>query len=268
MSEMDLALPDPLPEGALISYVLTEEVKGLALEIRDSQDRLVARWQERPLSSDQGFHRLAWPLRYQEDGGVKAPPGEYRVRLSWEGGSDERSFRVLPNPGDPAVTLADYEEQFRVTMEVQETSREIREATERIRNVRDQTRDIIARAREAEKDVGRLPELADSLEARLRPFEADLTSVDDPTVPTGEVRPEGGGLDREYGSLMNHLNSGGGYGAGGTEGRPTAGAMEKTRDLDRLWTELRGRLDPVLESEIEAFNAEVARLGLAGIVIR
>jgi len=268
MSEMDLTLPDPLPEGALISYVVTEEVESLALEIRDSQDRLVARWRERPLSSGQGFHRLAWPLRYREDGGVKAPPGEYRARLSWEGGSDERSFRVLPNPRDPAVTLADYEEQFRVTMEVQETTREIRDATERIRNVRNQAREIIGQARAAEKDVGGLPELADSLEARLLPFEADLTSVDDPTVPTGEVRPEGGGLDREYGSLMSHLNSGGGYGAGGTEGRPTAGAMEKKRDLDRSWTELRGRLDPVLESEIEAFNAEVVRLGLAGIVIR
>lgn len=268
MSEMDLALPDPLPEGALISYVVTEEVEGLALEIRDSQDRLVAHWQEGRLSSDQGFHRLAWPLRYREDGGVKAPPGEYRARLSWEGGSDERSFRVLPNPRDPSVTLADYEEQFRVTMEVQQAAREIREATERIRSVRDQTREIIARARAAEKEVGRLPELADALEARLLPFEADLTSVDDPNVPTGEVRPEGGGLDSEYGSLMYHLNSGGGYGAGGTEGRPTEGAMEKKRDLDRLWAELRGRLDPVLESEIEAFNAEVARLGLVGVVIR
>jgi hypothetical protein len=44
--------------------------------------------------------------------------------------------------------------------------------------------------------------------------------------------------------------------------------MEKKRDLDRLWTELRGRLGPVMETEIEAFNAEVARLGLVGVVFR
>jgi len=268
MSEMDLALPDPLPEGALISYVVTNEVEGLALEVLDSQDRTVARWRERPLSPEPGFHRLAWPIRYLEDGGVKAPPGEYRVRLTWEGGSDERSFRVLPNPKDPGVTQADYEEQFRVTMEVQETNREIREATERIRSVLSQAGEIITQATAAEREVGALPEMADSLQARLHPFEADLTSVDDSTVPTGEKRPEGGGLDREYGSLMYHLNSGGGYGAGGTEGRPTAGAMEKKGDLDRIWTELRGRLEPLLEAEIAAFNAEVARLGLVGIVIR
>jgi hypothetical protein len=110
--------------------------------------------------------------------------------------------------------------------------------------------------------------MADSLEARLRIFEADLTSVDDLTVPTGVKRPEGGGLDREYGALLYHLNSAGGYGAGATEGRPTEGAKEKKRELDRIWSELKSRLDEVLETEVAAFNAEVARLGLAGIVMR
>ena len=282
MSEMDQALPDPLPEGAILSYAISEELQGLTLEVWDAQDRIAGRWGgrdaggrsesggrgARSLAAEPGFHRVFWPIRYQEDGGVKAPPGSFRVRLSWQGGSTERSFRVLPDPTDPSITLADYEEQFRVSMEVQEAIQETRDALRRLRETREQARDVIAKARTAEREVGELPELANTMESTFALLEGELTSVDDPTVHTSVQRPEGGGLDREFGSLSYHLNSGGGYGAGGTEGRPTVGAMEKKKELELVWAQLKSRIETALEAETAAFNAEVARLGLVGIVIR
>jgi hypothetical protein len=271
MSEEDLTLPDPLPEGALLSYAVTGEPDDLQMTVLDSEGRTVASWRPSPgdrgVSAAPGFHRLAWPLRYQEHGGIKAPPGDYRVRLSWEGGSEERSFRVLPNPQDPDITQADYEEQFRFSMEVHEASQAIRESLGRLRDARGQAEAIVERAAEAERDPGRLPELLETMKSQLSPLEAELTSMDDPTVPTGEQRPRGGGLDREYSTLFYFVNSGGGYGAGGAEGRPTAGAVERKRDLDQIWGPLQRRLQDTLESEVAAFNAEVARLGLEGIVI-
>ncbi len=282
MSEMDLALPDPLPEGAILSYAISEELQGLTLEVWDAQDRIAGRWGgrdaggrsesggrgARSLAAEPGFHRVFWPIRYQEDGGVKAPPGRFRVRLSWQGGSTERSFRVLPDPTDPSITLADYEEQFRVSMEVQEAIQETRDALRRLRETREQARDVIAKARTAEREVGELPELANTMESTFALLEGELTSVDDPTVHTSVQRPEGGGLDREFGSLSYHLNSGGGYGAGGTEGRPTVGALAKKQELELVWAQLKSRIETALEAETAAFNAEVARLGLVGIVIR
>lgn len=271
MTEEDLTLPDPLPDGAILSYTLTEEVADLELAVVDEAERVAGSWKAsggRALPTEPGFHRIFWPLRYQDDGGVKAPPGEYSVRLSWDGGSEERTFRVLPNPKDTSVTLADYEEQFRVSMEVQETSQAVRDALSRLRDARDQAREIIERAEGAHRDVGTLPAMADSMRTKLAPMEAALTAVDDPTVPTGTRRPVGGGLDREYSTLFYHLNSGGGYGAGGTEGRPTAGALERKSDLDAQWSDLRTRLNAVLEEEVSGFNEEVARLGLDGIVLR
>jgi hypothetical protein len=95
-----------------------------------------------------------------------------------------------------------------------------------------------------------------------------MTSVDDPQTPTGVRRPRGGGLDREYNTLMYHMNSGGGYGAGGTEGRPTEGALQRKRDLDAQWAELKAELEVALEEEVGAFNREVARMGLEGILLR
>jgi photosystem II stability/assembly factor-like uncharacterized protein len=270
MSEMELDQPDPLPEGALLSYAVTgtDAAPGLLLEVLDEGGGVAARWRGDALPSAPGFHRLAWPLHYAERGGVKAPPGAYRVRLSWEGGSAERSFRVLSDPKDPDITQADYDEQFRVSLAVADTAAALRTALQRLRSVREQATGVVTRARGAAREVGRLPALADSLAARLAAQEAELTAVDDPSVPTGVRRPRGAGLQQEYGALLNHLNSGGGYGPGGTEGRPTAGALQRKTDLDRRWSEARGRLEAVLEAEVAAFNAEVGRLGLGGIVGR
>jgi hypothetical protein len=275
MSEMDLNLPDPLPEGALLSYTVLEGVDDLTLEVMDGQGGMAARWQADSdrdgggsgLSTAKGFHRLAWPLRYSQMGGVKAPPGLYTARISWEGGSQERTFRVLPDPMNPDITQADYEEQFRVTVEVYETSRAIREAIRKIREVSEQAEGILARAREAEREVGRLPELLEEMEDSLGTVESRLTSQDDPRIPSGERRPEGSGLDSEYGTLLYFLNSGGGYGAGGAEGRPTAGAMERKRDLDATWSALKATLESSLEARVAAFNEEVKRLGLEGILV-
>jgi len=280
--DVNLNLPDPLPEGALLSYVVSSEVRGLTLEVRDTQGRLAGRWggepavdqdgsgsrEARSLSATPGFHRVVWPIRYQEDGGVKAPPGEYTARMIWEGGSEEKSFRVLPNPNDPDVTRADYEEQFRVTMEVQNSKREIQNALIRLRDTREQAREVISTARTAERNVGQLPEIFQAMEAAFATLEGELTSVDDTTVPVMEQPSQGGGLDLEYDALMTFLNSGGGYAGGSTEGRPTTGAMEKKRDLDLVWTDLRGRVEAALDTQTAAFNAEVSRLGLVGIVIR
>ncbi len=267
LSEVDLALPDPLPQGALLSYAVTGPVEKLELTVSDAQGRVAARWSEgRVLSPDPGFHRLAWPIRYQETGGIKAPPGQYTVRINWEGGSEEQPLEVLPDPKNPEVTAEDYRMQFRVSMEVQETVSSLRDAVAQLGNIRGQAREILDRAREAQRELGSLEALTDTMVERFSALEAILTSTDDPTIPTGQTRPRGGGLVRDYGTLLNHLNSGGGYGAGGTEGRPTSGVMERKEDLDSLWAEIRPRMENALQEEVARFNAEVERLGLSGII--
>jgi len=285
---MDLNQPDPLPDGVLLSYALGGAVEDLTLEVLDAEGGVAARWQAprpdgaqttgtvsgqaggggRPLPSQHGFHRVPWGLRYLETGGVKAPPGVYTARMTWNGGSSQKTFRVLPDPRDTDLTQDDYDEQFRVTMAVQDTTEALRAALDRLRDVRRQADEIVQRAREEGRPVGSLPDLADSLAARLVPMEAKLTSMDEPSTPTGDRRPQGAGLDREYGTLFYYLNSGGGYGGGSTEGRPTAGALERKEDLDRMWSRVRADLEALLDREVEAFNAEGARLGLGEMVLR
>jgi photosystem II stability/assembly factor-like uncharacterized protein len=271
MSEVDLNLPAPLPSGALLSYAISLEVKGMTLALFDAVGDTVAVWVgggRRGLSSEPGFHRLAWPVRYSTRGGVKAPPGEYTLRLSWEGGSQERSFRVLPNPKTPTITQADYLEQFRVTMEVYETSREVTETLGEMNRVTGQAEALLANAREADRDVGKLAEIWEGVNEGFAALKGELTNVDDPRVPAHIKRPEGVGLSQDYRTLVNYLNGGGGYGGGSVEGRPTEGAMNRKADLDALWATLKPRVEKALEEGVTAFNAEVERLGLEGIVRR
>ncbi len=290
MSEVDYYVPDRLPAGVLIHYAVAgAEPSGLRLEVLDPEDRVLARWGETPsesgtgpasestapvsgggieareLSEGAGLHRVAWNPTYPGPGGVKAPPGEYRVRLAWDGGSEARTFRIRPNPQDPSLTGADYQAQFRTSLAVSETMAAIDTALERLRSARDQARDVVTRARQADRDVGALPELADSLAAELDRLETRLAGE---RTDRGEAGLRTlAGLEDQYGSLMYHMNSGGGYGAGAAEGRPTAGALERKEDLDREWSRVRDRLETVLGEDVARFNEEVRRLGLEGVVV-
>jgi hypothetical protein len=189
---------------------------------------------------------------------VKAPPGDYTVRLSWDGGLAERRLRVTADPRDPDLTQADYDEQFRVSMAVADTQAAVSAAVARIRSFRQRADSLLAWARDGGLDAARLGELHGALLAPLSELEGQLASTDRTDGPAG--RRNVAGLDRQYGALLNHLNSGGGYGPGSTEGRPTAGALQRQRDLDAIWSGLAARLAGVVERELAAFNEEVARL--------
>jgi photosystem II stability/assembly factor-like uncharacterized protein len=262
LQEVDLVVPDLLPDGALLAYALDAERAGLSLEILDGAGRQVQRWvpgdRRRDLPANAGFHRVDWDLRYQ-DSGVKAPPGAYTVRLTWEGGTREAVLRVVADPKDPHVTQADYDEQFRVSMAVADTAAALRAALARLRAVRGQLDTLRAWAGESGRSPGRVPAMARTLDEDLAALEGELTTRTFTDGPAG-LRSVSG-LDRQYGTLLGHLNGGGGYGPGSTEGRPTDGALERKRDLDTQWRDLSTRLERVLTDELATLNAEVERVG-------
>ncbi len=247
LQEVDLLLPDGLPDGALISYTvagdvvgLRDDLAGLRLEILDAQGRVAGSWapgrRGRDLPTGVGLHRVNWSLRYDESG-VKAPPGTYTVRLSWDGGSSEVPLRVVADPRDPGITQADYDEQFRVSVQVADSADAVRSQLERLRDVRAEADRLRAGASEA-ADIARFITDLDAIEK-------ELTLVPVEGGPAG-VR-EGLGLDRQYGSLLGFLNGGGGYGPGSAEGRPTPGALQRQRDLNAAWTDVSARLRALLD---------------------
>lgn len=274
LQEMDLNLPDPLPAGALLHYAVRDAAGPLTLEVVSDDGRVMQRWESPEpgsgprggqLSSDTGFHRVVWSLRDRERGNAKVPPGSFVARLSWDGGAVERPFRVLGDPLNPSITQADYEAQYRVTAEVAATAGEIRSLLRRVASVRGGASDIVAAATAADREVGRLPDVLARMTADLAPLVARLDPPDRPDVPVAEVPATGAGLISDFGTLVGYFNSGGGYGAGGAEGAPTAGGLARKAELEAAWAQVRDQLTPLLEQAIGDFDAEAERLGLEGI---
>jgi hypothetical protein len=106
--------------------------------------------------------------------------------------------------------------------------------------------------------------LADSLSARIGVVEGELIQQKIVSNQDGLRFPSR--LDSQFGSLLGYLAGTGGYGPGSPEGRPTRGALERKQDLEREWGAVRARVDRALREDLAAFNAEVARLGLGGVV--
>jgi photosystem II stability/assembly factor-like uncharacterized protein len=277
--------PDTLPFGALVHYTLATPASRVTLEVLDGEGTLVRRWSSDSaeaaeartprLSGSRGFHRVVWDLTYPgprpvgtgpapfggAGAGVKAPPGAYEVRLGVDGERHARPVRVVGNPNDPSVTAADYLAQFQLARAVRDSLNAIRVAIGTIRDVREQAQAVVDRARAAGREVGRLPQLWESLTAALTAVEEELTQT---RGGRGLAVPSK--LDADYLTLHNFLTSVGGYSPGSAEGRPPRGAYERQADLDRQWTAIRERYEQTIQREVSAFNAEVGRLGLVGVV--
>jgi len=280
------AAPDPAPAGAIIHYYLSAPDSTIRVDVLDSRgttvrtfstDTASARQNSAPaLTNKRGGNRLIWDLtytgpRYPKNavtwgytGGVKAPPGEYRVRLSANGVTMEKAFRVLADPRLTAITQADYDEQFRVAMQVRDSINVVTHAIETIRSLKEQADRAVEQAGRIDRAAEVKP-AADSMKGKLSAVEDGLIqsksqSGQDPIRFAGQ-------LDNQLAELYGYVTGPGGYIAGGVEGRPTRGAMERLVDLQQTWAPLRTRLQEILDRDLVAFNALLQRLGLGTIVV-
>lgn len=280
--------PDPLPNGAMIHYVLGQDaaaevtleiLDGTGASVRtfssDSAAAAVARLPQLPDSA--GMHRVVWDLTYPGPdslvgqviwgyrGGVKAPPGTYQARLSANGVTQTRSFQVLKDPRLTDVTQADFEAQFRLANQVRDSMNAVNGAIQTIRAVKQQATSVVERAEDAGHETGRLPVLQDTLSTKLTGVEVELTQVNsqsgqDPIRFAGQ-------LDNQYTELYGNVTGRDGYISGGPEGRPTVGASARLEDLNDEWMALKLQLDVIIRTDLAAFNDELRRLGIPGVMV-
>jgi hypothetical protein len=148
-------------------------------------------------------------------GGVKAPPGEYLVRLTY-GTTQERSLNVLPDPRLAGIVGQDeYDEQFRLSIAVRDTISRIYDAIRKIRDVHGQLKAIADRASEADYSE-QIKELADSLMATLTGVEEDLRQTKNESGQDMLRYPPK--LDTQFLMLYSYVNGVDNYGFGGPEG--------------------------------------------------
>ncbi len=181
--------PEPRPHGATIHYYLADDAEEeIRLDVVDASDRVVRAFSSDSVAADSlgttrlpttaGMHRVTWDLTYPGpdrpddvviwgySDGVKAPPGEYRARLTAAVAEGQvRRFHVLPDPRlEGEVTQDDYDEQFRVASAVRDTVDAVWAGLRTARSVMEQVGSVSERAVEAGHDPS-IAEHADSLVA-------------------------------------------------------------------------------------------------------
>lgn len=234
LREVDLWLPDDLPHGALIQFTLLRDASRVRLEVRDSTDAVLRRWESdtladassqsgRPrsargaLRNEAGFQRIVWDLRgpgpRPAGQGVKMPPGRYAVRLIVDSDTLARPLTITGNPKAAYITQADYDRQYAVSVAVRDTISAIN------------------------AELARIRALPDSARARYASIEALLVPQRDAATGIAPAR-----LLSHYQTLYGTLVGDGGYGSGSAEGRPLPGVLARQADLDAQWAAVRAQL--------------------------
>jgi photosystem II stability/assembly factor-like uncharacterized protein len=150
------------PNGAIINYYVSnsKETDTVHLDVLQLDDTLIQRFSTaakevkndpaspRKLVVKSGGNRLIWDMRYPGfktfDGmvlysspniGPKAVPGKYKVRLTYNGNSQEQEFTIVKDPRLPN-NLDDFKNQFNFLIEVRDQVSRANQAIVDIRSVK------------------------------------------------------------------------------------------------------------------------------------
>ncbi len=263
-------------ENATIQYYLREEVDAVTIEILDDGGRAVRTFEgtepeyepqtgrfaaPSPPTTAAGVNQFSWDLRYpgatsfegmiiwsgRPQRGPKAPLGEYRVRLTVDGGSQTQPLAVRMDPRLKGVTLADLQEQFELAVKIRDRTSAANEAVIRIREVRGQVEDRLQQSNDRQ-----LAEAAERLLAGISAVEEDLYQVRNQSGQDPLNFPIK--LNNRLASLRRSVENG--------DARPTDAAYvvfeELSAELDAHLVILQGHWD----SELAELNRILGRLGL------
>lgn len=212
-----------------------------------------------------GINRFVWDMRHpapapirvdppKDEGGWSqaqgplVPPGTYQVRL--EVGDEVRtaSFEIAPDPRGDA-TADDLEAQYRHALRVWGRLGDLNEAVSTIRELRKQLD-------RWEGDAGGVGEAAASLKEALTGVERDLVQVD--ARGSGRLsNPDR--LDGKLRVLLAHA---------GFPARPTDASLAVADELSRRLDGALGRLDAIIEGQVQEFNELVRRAARPAVAPR
>lgn len=264
-----------------VAYLLGEDVDAATVEILDADGNVIQSYEGTASDEEEGdeeesggggwwgggspevavsagLHSLTWNLRYPGAAsfpnlimwaastrfGPAAPPGEYTVRFTADGFTQEQSFEIEPDPRRPDVTVADLQEQFRFSMEVQGKVTEANNAVRLIRGIEEQ---IDARV-EARPEDAELAGAAETLEASLNAVEGEIYQVRNRSNQDPLNFPIK--LNNRIAALLGVVQ--------GAPGRPTAQSYEVFEMLSGLLGEQLSALQQILDQDLPRFNQMLA----------
>ena len=181
------------PNGAIINYYIknSQKTDTVSIEILEMNGSLVQRFSnvakenkldpraDKPLEVKSGGNRLIWNMRYpgyktfkgmvfysSPNLGPKAVPGDYKVRLNYNGQTSEQVFTIVKDPRMPNSN-SDYQQQFDFLMKVRD---QVSKANSAIINIRTVKKDLDYLKGKSESKKG--------LKAMISDFESKLDVIE------------------------------------------------------------------------------------------
>lgn len=149
--------------GVVLSYWLRDTPDEASLEVLDGMNNVVAsftpqmegeerdRWSSPALPLEAGLNTLRWNLRGNgwtsfprmvlwgvRTNAPTLPPGDYTLRLTVDGESQDAPLSIAPHPWIDDVTIADMQEQYRFAVQIRDRVEEANQAIIAIRRMRTQ----------------------------------------------------------------------------------------------------------------------------------
>jgi photosystem II stability/assembly factor-like uncharacterized protein len=275
------------PPGALVQYWLKSGGEEVVLDFLDASGKTVRSYSSKqdsaaapPASPDAGFApppppRLAnkrgvntflWNMRYPDAAsfpgmilwaanvtGPLVPPGTYRVRMKVAGAPvSTETFKILPDPRIKA-TLADWQEQATVALQIRDRFSEANEAVKEIRRVKTELidrRGKIPAAQQAE------------FSALSKTFATALSEVEDSLYQTKNRSGQDPlnypiRLNNRIGALLGVVSS--------SDGRPTQQTYEVYKVVAAELTKDLTKLRQVMSANLGRINVMLRAAGLKEI---
>ncbi len=246
---------------AVIDYYLAESPSQVVLEILDSGGAVVRSFQSAPpggrvLSAHAGTNRFEWDLRYpgattfpglvlryaSPGEGPLAPPGEYTIRLTANGVTQTQPLTIRLNPQLSNVTDADLREQFKLAIEIRDALSRAHGAVIRIRSLDSEMQAGAAAA----GDPG-ISQSAALIKSKLDEIESDLYQVKNRSPRDTLNYPIK--LNNQLAVLEHLVDTG--------DSRPADQDYAVFRELSARLSEILGRLDQVVASDLKQLNDQL-----------
>ncbi len=184
------------PDGAIINYYVKnkKETDTISLEILEMDGTLIQRFSNvskedkldpaaaKPLEVDSGGNRLVWNMRYpgfksfkgmvlysSPNVGPKAVPGDYKVKMNYNGNVSEQVFTIVKDPRLPN-TDEDYQKQFEFLMKVRD---QVSRANNAISDIRSVKKDLDY-LKEKTKENEEMKKLISDFETQLEVIENNI----------------------------------------------------------------------------------------------
>jgi iron-sulfur cluster repair protein YtfE (RIC family) len=186
---------------------------------------------------------------------ISAVPGSYQARLKVGDWTQTKSFHVLKDP-ILETTQADFEEQFRLLVEIREKINETHGALGKIRDLRQQVQDFVKRIAKADQGEEDLIGEAETVVNNLTAIEVELNQTKSESRQDPINFPPK--LDNQLVYLYGLVN--------GSDHKPTNGAVQRFNDLKAELASHLGRLEEVINTDVTAFNARIREKGATPIV--